>query len=88
MQPVERGLDRAFRLLREDQVATMRDRLAATAAAAAAPRPSAAPALKPPQFENACFAEVGVWRQGDRPYLHLEFDLPPRVFVQHRNNLV
>eukprot|EP00892_Ulva_mutabilis_P010093 jgi/Ulvmu1/7456/UM036_0118.1 len=80
-EPVERGLDRAFRLLREDQVASMRARLAA----ADTPRSSTAP--KPPQFQNACLVEVCVWRQGDRPYLHCEFDLPPRAFFQFKNNL-
>lgn len=82
VQPVERGLDRAFRLLREDQVATMRDRLTVVDGN------SCSRASKPPHFQNACFTQVGVWKQGERPYLHLEFDLPPRAFFQHKENLV
>lgn len=82
MQPAERGLDRAFRLLREDQVATMRGRLALAATPPADKQAFRAP--RPPLFTDACFTQVGVWKQGDRPYLHVEFDLPARAARQFR----
>ena len=72
LQPAARGVDRVFRLFREDQVSSIRDALHnATAERPSKPRPT--------MLQNAAIVRPD--KNNARPLFHMEFDFPAPLLM-------
>lgn len=86
MQAETRGVDRIFRLFREDQIAGIRDALEAADGGEAGHAPRR-PGPKPIKFEDARLEDVMFSRPG-APLFKLSFDVPRRVQQMRAADLV